>query len=181
MTIKVAGKHIEVGESLTNYLSESLKTVIDRHAGTIIEVNATIGKDHHNFVTDIQVSISHNLTVNCHGTDVDAYKSVSQAVDRLDAKIKKYKSRLRDTKRNHEKNHVASGYVIEKSLDDCGQDIPVTIAETAYDVERLTVGNAVMKLELSDYPVMVFKNAGNDRVNIVYRRPDGNFGWIDPK
>ncbi len=91
MTIKVTGKHIDVGDSLTTFLQEALQSVIDKHHGTILEVNAVIGKDHHNFVTDIQVNISHNFVVNCHGVDSDPYRSVTLAVERLDTKIKKYR------------------------------------------------------------------------------------------
>lgn len=183
MTISVAGKHMEVGESLSTFTHESIKNIVERYVGNILEANATYSKNHHEFHVDVQVHISHHFVVHCHGKDEDAYKALTHALEKLGHRIKKYKDRLKNHKRNAEKADFIEGskYLIASSQEDGGKDVPVTIAELNTPIETLTVSEAVMRLEVTNYPVLVFKNIAQNRVNIVYSRPDGNIGWIDPK
>ena len=183
MTISVAGKHMEVGESLTKFSHEAVENLVTRYMGNILEASVTFSKDHHDFLADVQVHISHHFVVTCHGKDHDAYKALMLALEKLEKRIKKYKDRLKNKKRTHEKPDFmeASKYLIASSEEDAGIDTPVTIAELNTHIETLSVSEAVMRLEVTDYPVIVFKNSAQNRVNIVYNRPDGNIGWIDPK
>lgn len=181
MTIAVSGKHIEVGESLTTHSQKSVSDLITRYMGTVLEASVTFAKDHHLFVADVQVHISHHFVVNCHGEDEDPYKALAHALEKLEARIRKYKNRLK-TKKRGEKDAFsqASKYVIAPQEEDAEGDVPLTIAELDTPIECLSVSEAVMRLEISNYPVVVFKNASNDRVNVVYKRPDSHIGWIDP-
>jgi ribosomal subunit interface protein len=183
MTISVTGKHMEVGESLAAFTHESIKNIVERYMGNILEATATYSKDHHEFHVDVQVHISHHFVVHCHGKDEDAYKALTHALEKLGNRIKKYKDRLKNHKRLDEKADFTEGskYLIASSEEDAGKDVPVTIAELNTPIETLTVGEAVMRLEVTNYPVLVFKNTAQNRINVVYNRPDGNIGWIDPK
>lgn len=173
---------MDVGESLTKFLNDSLNAIFNKYEGTVVDSTVVVEKMGHNFITEIQANITHSFVVNCNGSNEDPYKSVAQAVERLETKVKKYKNRLRDRRRHQEiEKFSAQNYVIERRDDDYHDDTPITIAETGYNVDTMTVSDAVMKLELSEYPVVVFKNAAHGRVNTVYKRPDGNFGWVDPQ
>lgn len=183
MTISVAGKHMEVGESLTKFSHESIENMISKYIGDVLDANVTYSKDHHEFIADVQVRISHHFVVNCHGKDPDAYKALTLALEKLQSRIRKYKDRLKSKKKLLDKAEFIEGskYLIASSQEDEGTDVPVTIAELNTPIETLTVGEAVMRLEVTDYPVIVFKNVAQNRINIVYNRPDGHIGWIDPK
>lgn len=182
MSIHVAGHQIEVGESLNTFVQTELKALLDKHVGEIHESQVHISKDHHEFITDLAVHVSKNLVVHCKGRDSDAYKSVSDALTKLEKRVKKYRSRLRDRKRHNDGMNIpASYFVVNHEAEDTGTDTPVVIAEMPHDIHHLTVSEAVMKLDLADAPVVMFKNAASEGLNIVYRRKDGNIGWINPK
>lgn len=182
MSIHVAGHQMDVGDSLNTFIQTELKTLLDKHVGEIHESQVHLSKDHHEFVTDLAVHVSKNLVVHCKGRDSDAYKSVGDALAKLEKRVKKYRSRLRDRKRqNDAAESSASYFVVNHEAEDSGTDTPVVIAEMPHDIHHLTVSEAVMKLDLADAPVVMFKNAAHDGLNIVYRRKDGNIGWIDPK
>lgn len=182
MSIHVAGHQIDVGDSLNTFIQTELKGLLDKYVGEIHESYVHLSKDHHEFITDFAVHVSKNLIIHCKGRDSDAYKSVSDALAKLEKQVKKYRSRLRDRKRQSDEKNVSAAYfVVNQEAEDTGTDTPVIIAEMPHDIHHLTVSEAVMKLDLSDAPVVMFKNAAHDGLNIVYRRKDGNIGWIDPK
>lgn len=184
MTIRVSGKHMEVGASLSEHAQESINDIVKKYMGHVLESHAVFSKDHHNFLADIQVHISHHFVVNCHGKDADPYKALSEALHKLETRIKKYKNRLQSRKRGAEKADFIeiSKYIIEDTHDDDDEkETPVTIAELNTPIETLTVSEAVMRLEVTEYPMIVFKSAAHSRFNIVYKRPDGNIGWMDLK
>jgi ribosomal subunit interface protein len=183
MTIRVSGKHIEIGESLSNHAQEAINELVQKYMGHVLESHVVFSKDHHNFLADVQVHISHHFVVNCHGKDCDPYKALSEALSKLEIRIKKYKNRLQARKRGAEKVDFieVSKYIIEDSHDDHEKETPVTIAELNTPIETLTVSEAVMRLEVTDYPMLVFKSAAHKRFNVVYKRPDGNIGWMDLK
>lgn len=181
MTIKISGKQMDVGQSLSEHAQKAVEDMVNRYIGHALETNIVFSKDHHMFQTDLQVHISHHFVVNCQGRDADPYKAIAQSLEKLENRIKKYKDRLRSKKRDKTSFTEASRYVIDDQHVDTGKDTPITIAELGVSIESLTVSEAVMRLEVTDYPVIIFKNAAHDRLNVVYRRPDGNIGWVDAK
>lgn len=182
MSIHVAGHQIEVGESLNTFIQTELKALLDKYVGETYESHVHLSKDHHEFIADLAVHVSKNLVVHCKGRDADAYKSVNEALAKLEKRVKKYRSRLRDRRRQNDEADVSASYfVVNHEAEDTGTDTPVIIAEMPHDIHHLTVSEAVMKLDLADSPIVMFKNATHDGLNVVYRRKDGNIGWIDPK
>ena len=180
MSIHVAGHQMDVGDSLNTFIQTELRALLDKYVGEIHESQVHLSKDHHEFVTDLAVHVSKNLVVHSKGRDSDAYKSFTDALVKLENRVKKYRSRLRDRKRHDAAGVAAAYFVVNHAAEDSGADTPVVIAEMTHDIHHLTVSEAVMKLDLGDVPVVMFKNAGNDQLNVVYRREDGNIGWIDP-
>jgi len=182
MTIHIAGHQMDVGDSLNTFIQTELRALLEKHVGETHESQVHLSKDHHEFVTDLAVHVSKNLVVHSKGRDSDAYKSFTDALTKLEKRVKKYRSRLRDRQRHQDAVGAAASYfVVNHEEEDSGADTPVIIAEMTHDIHHLTVSEAVMKLDLADAPVVMFRNAANDELNVVYRRKDGNIGWIDPK
>lgn len=182
MNISISGKHIEVGDSLKSHIEESLKSIVNRQLGGVLEVQALISKDNaYQFTTDISIHISRHFIVRAHASDTDAYRSCDLALERMVNRIHRYKARLRDQKRGSEDTILpAQQYVINTQAEDKGEDNPIIIAEMSHDIPTISVGEAVMRMDLTESPVMMFKNPNSGHFNVVYRRNDGHIGWIDP-
>lgn len=181
MKISTSGKHIEIGESLKAHIDTALKTLVKRHLGDVLEAQVVIAKDKHEFATDISVHVSRHFTVRAHAQDGDPYRSYDLALEKMEAQIHRYKTRLRDQKRAREEDVLpAQQYVISTQEEDKGEDTPLIVAEMSHDIPTLSVGEAVMRMDLSDSVVMMFKNKSSGDLNVVYRRHDGHIGWIDP-
>lgn len=183
MSINITGKHIEVGESLTSHIENVVSNISQRYFGDPIEAHIVVTKETHKFFIDFSVHISKHFVVRTHGEDSDAYRACDQAAERMETRIRRYKSRLRDRKRHGDVDASmlpAQQYIVNAHEEDQGNDTPLVIAEMSSHVPTLTVGEAVMRMDLSDQPVMMFKNSKHGGLNVVYKRPDGHVGWIDP-
>lgn len=181
MKISTSGKHIEVGESLKEHIENALKTMVERHLGDALEAQVTVSKGKDQFTTDISVHVSRHFTVRAHAENNDPYRSCDLALEKMEARIHRYKTRLRDQKRVKDEDILpAQQYVVNTQEEDLGEDTPLIIAEMSHEIPTLSVGEAVMRMDLSESPVMMFKNTKSDQFNVVYRRHDGHIGWIDP-
>lgn len=182
MKITVSGKNLEVGASLSQHVQDTIKLFTEKHLGDALESHVTISKPSHLFHTDIAFHVSHHFVVRAQAEDADAYRSCDLAINKVESRIHKYKSRLRD-KRRHSREDVkynAATYVMRSDAEDKGDDTPLIIAENPSSIETMSVSDAVMRLDLSDYPIFVFKHVISNEINVVYRRPDGHFGWVSP-
>lgn len=181
MTVTISGKHMDLGESLNNFIHEEISKVLNKYVGDFLEAHGAMQKDHHLFKLDISVHISRNFVVHCHGEDADPYKATTNAIEKLESRISRHKNRLRDLKRQRDDHDFTpvQHYVLQPHEDDKAQDA-VVIAEATKEITRLTVSEAVLKLDVMDVRVLMFRNAANDQINVVYRRQDGHIGWIDP-
>lgn len=186
MRIQVNGKHIDVGESLTGHVEEKLLEVVQKYAERPIEAIVTFSKDRYEFVADATVHLSTGLTTKAHGRAADVYDSFDGALARMEKQLRRYKRRLKDHHKSRE-NPVdavqANYHVIEQSESEEEPETltPVIVAEMSTKVQSLSVGEAVMQMELDSAPVLVFRNTSHGGVNVVYQRADGNVGWIDPR
>lgn len=185
MSITITGKHMDVGDSLKNHIATEIETVVTRYMDEAHEAAVTIAKDaHHQFKIDIQIHVGRSFLVHCMAHDEDPYKAVSMAVEKLASQIRRYKTRLRDKKR-HSADHeyraeLVQKFIIKPQEEDTSDDNPLIIAESTSEIHTLSVGDAVMRMDLSSLPVVFFRNAANGELNVVFRRNDGHVGWIDP-
>jgi len=190
MTIRISGKSISIGEALRERVSDRTDEVLRKYFEGNYSGHFTIGKDKVGFRTDCALHLDSGITLEAESTASDAYASADQAIEQIEKRLRRYKSRLKD--RSQRKAAAASqdlaaldaaSYVIESPADD-DQEItaynPVVIAESTTSLKRLSVSEAVMELDLTGVAVIVFLHATNGRVNVIYRRPDGNVGWVDP-
>lgn len=191
MTIRVSGKGISVGEALRERINDRTDDVLRKYFDGNFSGHVTIGKDRTGFRTDCMFHLDSGTTLEADSTAADAYASADQALLQIEKRLRRYKSRLKD--RSARKTAAAnaalatldvSSYVIEApaGADDDEIDAfnPVIIAEATTSLRRLSVSEAVMELDLSGISVMVFLHGNSGRVNLIYRRSDGNIGWVDP-
>jgi ribosome hibernation promoting factor len=190
MTVRVSGKSISVGEALRGRVSERTEEVLRKYFDGNYSGHITLSKDGFGFRTDCALHLDSGITLEAESNAADAYASADQALLQIEKRLRRYKSRLKD--RSERKAHAAAAamaemdapsYVIEAPASD-GEDETaynaVIIAEATTSLKRLSVSEAVMELDLTGAAVVVFQHGGSGRVNIIYRRPDGNVGWVDP-
>jgi ribosomal subunit interface protein len=189
MQVTVTGKQIDVGDSLRSHVEAATTTIVEKYFGRAIEAHVVFSRERHLFLSVISVHAGRGLMVQCHGSSADAYAAFDDAGERLQKQLRRYKRRLR----NHHKSSreeepeapEATDYVLaqgeeEPSSEDGKDQQPLVIAEMRTSIPRLSVSEAVMRLDLADLPALLFRNSRHGNLNLVYRRRDGNVGWIDP-
>jgi ribosomal subunit interface protein len=190
MTIRIFGKGISVGDALRERVSDRTDEVLRKYFEGNYSGHFTIGKDKVGFRADCSLHLDSGITLEAEATASDAYASADQAIEHIETRLRRYKSRLKDhsqrkaaTASQHRAALDAASYVIESPVDEDHEVTaynPVVIAESTTSLNHLSVSEAVMELDLTGAPVVVFLHATNGRVNVIYRRPDGNVGWVDP-
>jgi ribosomal subunit interface protein len=194
MTLRISGKSISVGEALRGRVSERTDEVLRKYFDGNYSGHITLSKDGFGFRTDCALHLDSGITLEADSNAADAYASADQALLMIEKRLRRYKSRLKD--RSARKAYAASAalaemdgptldapsYVIEAPSEDHDEVSysPVIIAEATTSLKRLSVSEAVMELDLTGVACIVFQHGSSGRVNIIYRRPDGNVGWIDP-
>ena len=186
MEISVKGKNMDVGDALSSHVQDHLTPAVAKYFDQAIDASVTFSRDAHNFRADISVHPGpRGLLIQGKGESRDAYGAFEGALTRIAKQLRRYKRRLSD----HHKATAAEDYlqalqyVIEPEQEDLeyepdGQ--PAIIAEMETHIATLTVSEAVMRMDLADAPVVMFRNSANGGLNVVYKRTDGNVGWIDP-
>jgi len=189
MRYQISGKQIDIGESLQTHVQDELSDVIGKYAERPTEANITFSKDRHEFLCEATVHLSTGLTVNAHSKATEIYDSFNGTAEKMEKQLRRYKRRLKD---HHNERTTpieftgASSYILAGEQ---GADVdpepdslqPIIVAEMETKIKSLSVGEAVMQMELSDENVLFFENEGHKGLNVVYRRKDGNIGWIDPE
>ena len=191
MTIRVSGKGISVSEALRERISDRTDDVLRKYFDGNFSGHVTIGKDKSGFRTDCMLHLDSGTTLEADSIATDAYASADQALIQIEKRLRRYKSKLKD--RSARKAHAASAamatldvpsYVIEAPGFADDEELngfnPVIIAEATNALRRLSVSEAVMELDLTGAPVVVFLHGTSVRLKLIYRRPDGNIGWVDP-
>ena len=192
MQISITGKQMDVGDALRSHTEGTLPTTVEKYFGNAMEGHVVFSRDGPLFRADISVHVGRGIVVQGQAAHADPHAAFDSASERIGKQLRRHKRRLR----NHH-NRVKDGnletvpaqqYVVapdDWSEDDDGAsgaaDPPVVIAEMTTEIATLTPGEAVMRLDLADIPAMMFRNSSHGGLNVVYRRPDGNVGWIDPR
>ena len=190
MTLRISGKSISVGDTLRSRVSERTDEVLRKYFDGNYSGHITLSKDGFGFRTDCSLHLDSGITLEADSNATDAYASADQALVMIEKRLRRYKSRLKD--RSARKTYAANAaladidapsYVIEAPAEgdeEVTTYSPVIIAEATTSLKRLSVSEAVMELDLTGAACIVFQHGSSGRVNIIYRRADGNVGWIDP-
>ena len=192
MPFRVSGKNIEVGGALRDRISARVLEALEKYFDGGFSGHVTVGKEAFGFQTECVVHLDSGIVLRADSMAADAYLSADQAAEKLEKRLRRYHQRLKDYHANgrgdgagaDEAAMTAPDYVIAAPEQDGGEDLatfnPVIIAEQTTSLKQLSVSEAVTHLDMTGASVMVFRHASHGRVNLVYRRADGNIGWIDP-
>lgn len=191
MQLTVTGKQIDTGDAFRRHVEGSLGSILGKYFKTAIEAHVVLSKEAHLTQAEISVHIGRGIVVNAGAAAAEAYAAFDAAAERIAKQMRRYKRRLRDhhakAREPSEASERARDYVlapIAEEAEEDEQDVeggPAVIAEMSTEVPSLTVGEAVMRIDLADAPVLLFRNRSHGALNLVYRRADGNIGWIDPE
>lgn len=185
MSFRVSGKNLDVGDALRERINDRIAETVGKYFDGGYSGHATLAKDGFGFRTECAIHLDSKITLHAEGIAPDAYASADQAAARIEKRLRRYHRRLKDhrAERNDEPSIDAASYIIAAPEDEgeteSGAFTPVIIAESTTALKRLSVSDAVTELDMTGAPVVVFRHAAHG-VNIVYRRADGHFGWIDP-
>jgi len=190
MSLRISGKNLDVGEALRGQAEARVAAALSKYYEGGYQGHVTVGKDGAAFKTDGVLHLSSGITLEASGTAHDAYASLDKMAERIEKRLRRYKRRLKDRSEamtGREAVMEIPSYVIAAPDDEIEDfdaentgDNPVIVAESTKSLHVLTVGDAVAELDLTGAPVVIFRHAGHGRMNVVYRRRDGNIGWIDP-
>lgn len=196
MQVQVSGKHVDVGEALRARVSDEIALSIGKYFDRGGAAEVVVSKDGFAFRVDCSVKLASGQQLISHGSGGDAHAAFDSALAKIDTRIRRYKRRLKSHSPAATAKQVenAAMFVLRAPEgDDLDEDWDVetdhptgapaamVIAETQAALKTMTVSMAVMELDLTGYPAIVFRNAAHGGLSVVYRRPDGNIGWIDPE
>ncbi|MEM9781814.1 MAG: ribosome-associated translation inhibitor RaiA [Pseudomonadota bacterium] len=190
MKIKISGKQMDVGDALTGHVEARLEEAVTKYFDRPVSATVVFSRDVKSFFkTEVLVSLATGLQARAEGSAHDVYAAFEQATDRIEKQVRRYKRRLK----NHHQRQTqpidviaAAAYVLPADADDdedtgaAGEDAPTIIAETKAEIQTLSVGDAVMQMELRHAPFLLFRNTATGRLNVVFQRDDGHVGWVDP-
>jgi ribosomal subunit interface protein len=187
MALRVSGKNIDIGDALRSQVEARVAGALAKYFDGSYSGHVTVARDGTGFRTECVLHLTSGITLEASASAHDAYASFDQTAARIETRLRRYKQRLKD--RSPTANSRANGalsvpYAVIESpshATDAEEDYhPAVIAETTKHLHRLSVSDAVLELDLTGAPALVFVHAGTGRVNVVYRRRDGAIGWVDP-
>jgi ribosomal subunit interface protein len=191
MHVTVTGKQIDVGEALRHHAEAALQTVAEKYFGNAIEAHAVFSREAHLIHCDLQVHVGRGILVRSEGEGGDAYAAFDNAGGRIEKRLRRHKRRLRDHHMRDKRRARDKGRTRVSAPRPAKQETAATadasadgrsavIAEMETPILDLSVSEAALRLDLADLPALLFRNRAHGMFNVVFRRRDGNIGWIDP-
>lgn len=188
MDLRVSGKNFSIGDAMRKHVSDRIQAAVQKFFDGNASGHVVVDHEGSGYRADCTLHLASGITLQAEGRASEAYASFDQAAERLERRLRRYKQRLKDhhaaaAYANPAQREMFSSYVLEPPQDENVDERafnPVIVAERTEALRRLSVSDAVLDLDMTGAPVLVFRNAGSDRVNLVYRRSDGNVGWTDP-
>lgn len=188
MTIQITGKNVDAGNAYQAYVADKIRVVLQKYIGRDVDSHIRLEKERGLFKTSCALKLASGLMLEANGEGGDAYSSADDAVERLETRVRRYKSRLKshsaaaDAAERRKGDINARDYVVSVAEDDVEEETgshPLIIAETQRNIGEMSVSEAVMQLDVTEAPFMMFRNAAHGGLNVVYRRLDGHIGWVD--
>lgn len=184
MSLRISGKNLDIGDALRGQIEGRIGEAVAKYFDGGHTGHVTVEREGPGFKTECAIHLDTGIVLQAVGRAVDPHISFDLAADRIEKRLRRYKRRLREhhhTKRAE--TEPATSYVLADFAEEeevAADYNPTIIAEETTALETLTVGGAVIAMDLSEAPVVVFRHAGHGGINVVYRRNDGHIGWIDP-
>lgn len=199
MNLSVKGQHVDVGDALRAHIEEKLESLKNKYFNRVTDATVLFSKPaEYLFRANLTFHVGHDVKVQATSENQDPYNAFDEAAERVGKQLRRYKTRLRDHHERMEKTPdnaflTARDYILQTEGVDLADDdaeinkMPASdghdhlvIAEMAMNIPTISVPDAVMRLDLADSNFLLFKNPKSGSLNVVYRRSDGNIGWVDP-
>ena len=189
MHVTVAGKQVETGDALKVHVRDGLDAITHKYFDKALEAHVTFHRNRALFACDINLKAGRGLTMRAEGEGPDAHRAFDEAAEHLAKRLRRYRRRVNEHARSvapEREADIGRERVIEAAAEEeeapvpNGPDHGAIIAEHPASIDLLTVGEAVMRMDLAHVPVLMFRNKATRALNVVYKRSDGNVGWIDP-
>jgi ribosomal subunit interface protein len=188
MQIKITGKNLDIGDALRTHVEQRIHADVVKYFDGIVSCLVIVSKQRSGFECEITLHLRTGLDLNAHGDGGDAHSAVDLAIEHLEKRLRRYKRRLKNHHLDRQEPVIAmsaASYILQAEDSDSTKEEPedlnpVIIAESTASIDELSVGEAVMKLDFTHEPFVLFRNGKNGSLNVVYKRKDGNVGWVDP-
>ncbi len=185
MNLRISGKQMEIGDAFRTRIENRVGEAVDKYFDGGFSGRVTVEKTGSRFDADCTIHIDTGMVLQTTGQSQDPQGAFEAAADRLEKRLRRYKRRLKSHSREGAGEDVDIAYRVMAPVADENDEVPedyapTIVAESSVSLARMSVASAVIELDTKDSPVFMFRNSANDHVNIVYRRADGNIGWIDP-
>ena len=186
MSFRISGKNLDIGEALRERINARVADALGKYFDGGYSGHVTLARDGFGFRTECTIHLDSKITLEAQGMAPDAYASADQAATRIEKRLRRYHRRLKEHRpeRHEDRGAInATSYVITAPEPESEAEIdgftPVIIAESPTRLKQLSVSDAVTELDMTGAPVLIFRHAAHGGINVVYRRADGHFGWID--
>ncbi len=186
MNLRISGKHMEIGEAFRSRIESRIGGAIDKYFDGGFSGHVTVEKSGSGYSADCMVHLDTGTALQAAGKAHEPQTAFEAAADRIEKRLRRYKRKLKAHPTGAAGPDIEAG-VAEIELPDVDDEeadeaemAPAVVAETRVGLKSLTVAGATVALEAEDHPVLLFRNAATGALNVVYRRKDGNIGWIDP-
>jgi len=188
LNVQIIGKHIDLGDALRARIQDELEAAVSKYFDRPSDGHVTVSKSGHENVVDASVHLPSGIVLQATGRAGSPHAALDDAVFKLEKRVRRYHRRLKDHhKRKPMPSEPAPSYILQSTHDNDepvetnGADgAPLIVAEAQEDIKTMSVSEAVMQLELSEKPALLFRNASHDGLNMVYLRADGHIGWVNP-
>lgn len=185
MTLRISGRQMDIGDAFRARIENQVKEAVEKYFDGGFSGHVTVTKENSRFNADCMIHLDTGMTLQATGDAQEPVAAFESAADRLEKRLRRYKRKLKS--HNHGANGQATDISYTVMAPVAGEDeevpedyAPAVVAESTLALKTMSVASAVIELDTKESPVFVFRNAGNEHINVVYRRADGNIGWIDP-
>lgn len=182
MSVRVTGKHMEIGDSFRERIETQISDAVSKYFDGGYSSQITVTKSASRFSADCAVHLDTGINLHATGEAVDPQVAFDSAAERIEKRLRRYKRKLKD--HHSAPNSTEIGYTVMDAVPELDEEVPedyapTIVAESTKKLKTMSVASAVMTLDMTDEPVVLFRSPGKEELNIVYRRQDGNIGWID--
>ena len=184
MSLRISGKHMDIGDAFRSKIEDRIGDAVGKYFDGGFSGHVTVEKSGSRFTSDCMIHLDTGASLQATGQAQDPQLAFDAAADRVEKRLRRYKRRLKSHSPANGAAPIDLEYRIMEAISDEDEEVaddyaPAIVAESTVALRTMSVASAVVELDMKDSPVLVFRNANDDHVSIVYRRPDGNIGWID--
>lgn len=183
MSLRVSGKNMDVGDALRTKAQGRFDALVSKYYDGGYEGTLTLEHEGIGYRADCTLHLDTGVVLQAGSDAGDAVSAFELMAEHIEKRLRRYKRKLKSHRRKQAGDQTTQSYVLaaSESEEEVAEDFsPPVIAESTSALREMTVGQAVMELDLAQSDHVVFRHAGHGGLNVVYRRADGNIGWIDP-